>query len=339
MSDSDYTLDTIVDVLKTIAESTRLRILNLLADGDLTVSELTEILGQSQPRVSRHLKLMLDAKLIKRQQEGSWALFRLSRNLTGDLLTQELLERLDQKDPTIRHDLERLARVKAKRREKASDYFSKNASSWDEIRTLHVADRKVEDALVALVGDEPVRYMLDLGTGTGRLLEVFSNIYQHGIGIDSNREMLHVARANLDHAGIRSAEVRLGDVYNLPVPRDGFDLVTVHQVLHYLDDPAEAISQAARALRPGGRLVIVDFAPHGFDFLRDEHAHRRLGFSDEDIGGWFADAELEMIASKALDAGKADGGRLTVKIWMARDPRVEIADDDLNKASPLEFVA
>lgn len=339
MNDSDYTLDTIVDVLKTIAESTRLRILNLLADGDLTVSELTEILGQSQPRVSRHLKLMLDAKLIKRQQEGSWALFRLSRNAAGDVLTQELLGRLDQDDPTIRHDMERLGRVKEKRREKASDYFSKNASSWDEIRTLHVADRKVEDALVALVGAEPVRYMLDLGTGTGRLLEVFSNVYQHGVGIDSNREMLHVARANLDHAGIRSAEVRLGDVYNLPVPRDGFDLVTIHQVLHYLDDPAEAIGQAARALRPGGRLVIVDFAPHGFDFLREEHAHRRLGFSDEDIGGWFAEAELEMIASEALDAGKADGGRLTVKIWMARDPRIEIADDDLNNTSPLEFVA
>jgi ubiquinone/menaquinone biosynthesis C-methylase UbiE/DNA-binding transcriptional ArsR family regulator len=336
---SGFTLDTIVDVLKTIAEPTRLRILNLLSGGDLTVSELTSILGQSQPRVSRHLKLMLDSRLIKRQQEGSWALFRLSRDAAGDVLVQELLKRIDNSDETIRRDGERLADVKAQRREKASDYFSKNAGSWDEIRSHHVADKQVEEALLALVGNKPVRYMLDLGTGTGRLLELFSNIYQHGIGIDSNREMLHVARANLDAAGVRNAEVRLGDVYNLPIVRNGFDLVTIHQVLHYLDDPAAAIRQASRALRPGGRLVIIDFAPHDLDFLRDEHAHQRLGFSDADIKGWFAESELEFSADKALAAGKDKAGQLTVKIWVAQDPRMEIADKDLPTQSPLEYVA
>ena len=339
MSTSGFHLDTIVDVLKTIAEPTRLRILKLLADGDLTVSELTGILGQSQPRVSRHLKLMLDSRLIKRQQEGSWALFRLSRDAASDVLVQELLSRIDSGDETIRRDAERLTEVKAKRRDRASSYFTKNAASWDEIRSHHVADKQVEDALVALVGDKPVRYMLDLGTGTGRLLEVFSDIYQYGIGIDSNRDMLNVARANLDAAGVRNAEVRLGDVYNLPIVRNGFDLVTIHQVLHYLDDPAAAIRQAARALRPGGRLVIVDFAPHDLDFLRDEHAHQRLGFSDADIEGWFTAAELAPGPSKALAAGKVDGGRLTVKIWVARDPRIEIAEEEQSTQSPLEYVA
>lgn len=339
MSTSGFHLDTIVDVLKTIAEPTRLRILKLLSEGDLTVSELTGILGQSQPRVSRHLKLMLNSRLIKRQQEGSWALFRLSRDAASDVLVQELLNRIDTSDETISRDAERLAEVKEKRREKASAYFTRNAVSWDEIRSHHVADRQVEEALLKLVGDKPVRYMLDLGTGTGRLLELFSGLYQYGIGIDANRDMLNVARANLDAAGVRNAEVRLGDVYNLPIVRNGFDLVTIHQVLHYLDDPAAAIREAARALRPGGRLVIVDFAPHNLDFLRDEHAHQRLGFADADMEGWFEAAELEAGPSKALAAGKVNSGQLTVKIWIAKDPRIEIADEEEPTQSPLEYVA
>ena len=334
-----FHLDTIVDVLKTIAEPTRLRILKLLSETDLTVSELTGVLGQSQPRVSRHLKLMLDARLIKRQQEGSWALFRLSRDAASDVLVQELLVRIDESDETISRDAERLEEVKQKRREKASSYFSRNAASWDEIRSHHVSDESVEEALTALVGDKPVRYMLDLGTGTGRILELFSGIYQYGIGIDSNREMLNVARANLDAAGVRNAEVRLGDVYNLPIVRNGFDLVTVHQVLHYLDDPAAAIRQAARALRPGGRLVIVDFAPHHLDYLRDEHAHQRLGFADADMEGWFREAELQPGSSRALAAGKSAADQLTVKIWVAQDPRIEIADENETTQSPLEYVA
>jgi ArsR family transcriptional regulator len=339
MNDPAYDLDTIVEVLKTIAEPTRLRILNLLAGGDLTVSELTAILGQSQPRVSRHLKLMLDSRLIRRQQEGSWALFILSTEASNDTLVQELLTRLDITDETVRRDAERLAEVKSRRQEKAQSYFSTNAASWDTIRALHVADKQVEDALVALVGERPVRYMLDLGTGTGRVLELFSGLYQHGIGIDSNREMLNVARANFDAAGVRNAEVRLGDVYNLPIARNGFDLVTIHQVLHYLDDPAAVIRQAARALRPGGRLFIVDFAPHHLDFLRDEHAHQRLGFADEDIQRWFAESELDFTASKALAVGKHNADKLTVKIWAAADRRIELADDDKPTQSPLEYVA
>lgn len=340
MSEPGFNLDTIVDLLKTIAEPSRLRILNLLSEGDLSVSELTSILGQSQPRVSRHLKLLLDARLIRRQQEGSWALFRLSRDEAGNRLVQELLNRIDTSDETIRRDAERLADVKEKRRELASAYFSANAASWDKIRSLHVSDKQVEEALLRIVGDKPVRYMLDLGTGTGRMLELFSDIYQHGIGIDSNREMLHVARANLDAAGVRDAEVRLGDVYNLPVARDGFDLVIVHQVLHYLDQPATAIRQAARCLRPGGRLIVVDFARHDLDFLREEHAHQRLGFEDGDMESWFREAELEPVDSEALDAGKRGAaGHLTVRIWLARDPRIEVADDDKPKRSPLESVA
>ena len=255
-------LDTMVDTLKAAAESSRLRILALLSRGDLTVSDLTEILGQSQPRVSRHLKLLLEAGLIGRYQEGSWAFFRLSDADFARDFVMGLVSSIRGADPQVERDLERLASVKRKRQDRAAEYFSVNAASWDHIRSLHVPDRAVEAAMLKLVGKRPFQSMLDLGTGTGRLLEIFSPLYRRGVGIDMSREMLTVARANLDKAGVSNAQVRQGDIFSPPVERDAFDLVTIHQVLHYLDDPARAIHEAARLLRPAGRLVIVDFASH-----------------------------------------------------------------------------
>jgi ArsR family transcriptional regulator len=168
--------------------------------------------------------------------------------------------------------------------------------------------------------------MLDLGTGTGRLLEIFSPLYARGVGIDLSREMLAVARANLDHAGVRNAQVRQGDIYAPPVERESFDLVTIHQVLHYLEDPAAAIREAARLLRPGGRLVIVDFAPHAFEFLRDEHAHLRLGFSDRQVADWLEDAGLDL--KETVDfAARGERPRLTVKLWLAQDRRLLMAGE------------
>ena len=320
-------LDTMVDTLKAAAESSRLRILTLLSRGDLTVSDLTEILGQSQPRVSRHLKLLLEAGLIDRYQEGSWAFFRLSDADQARGFVQGLVSGIDKADSQVVRDFERLEDVKHKRQERAARYFSANAASWDELRSLHVADRAVETALLRLVGKRPFQSMLDLGTGTGRLLEIFAPLYRRGIGIDMSREMLAVARANLDKAGIANAQVRQGDIFSPPVERDAFDLVTVHQVLHYLDDPARAIQEAARLLRPAGRLVIVDFAPHGLDFLRSEHAHARLGFSDRQIADWLAEAGLELEETQEFEPrGSSNKASLTVKLWLARDRRLLIAD-------------
>ncbi|MER2536303.1 MAG: metalloregulator ArsR/SmtB family transcription factor [Rhizobiaceae bacterium] len=319
------TLDRLVDILKAAAESSRLRILLLLLRGDLTVSDLTEILNQSQPRVSRHLKLLMEAGLIGRYQEGSWAYFRLA---DGDLardLVQSLAGRLSEGDPQAERDLERLAAVKRRRQARAADYFSANAASWDQLRSLHASDKAVEQALLKLVGKRPFRSMLDLGTGTGRLLEIFSPYYQRGVGIDLSREMLTVARANLDRAGVRNAQVRQGDLFAPPVERDSFDLVTMHQVLHYLDDPAQAIGEAARLLRPSGRLVIVDFAPHALEFLREQHAHVRLGFADRQIAEWFSEAGLDLEDSESFEPRSAEG-RLTIKLWLGRDRRLLVAD-------------
>lgn len=324
-------LDQMVDTLKAAAESSRLRILLLLSRGDLTVSDLTRILGQSQPRVSRHLKLLLDAGLIDRYQEGSWAYFHLSDSDRAREFLHGIVTRVDEGQGAVERDMERLQSVKRQRQERAADYFSRNAESWDKIRSLHAPDDKLEAALKEIVGTTPIQAMLDLGTGTGRLLEIFAPIYRRGVGLDLSREMLSVARANLDRAGVQHAQVRLGDLYAPPVEREAFDLITMHQVLHYLDEPGRAIVEAARLLRPSGRLVIVDFAPHDLEFLREEYAHLRLGFSDRQIAGWLEDAGLESIDRRSFASG-AEGG-LTVKLWAARDPRLLIAEDETNNPS------
>ncbi|EKF43423.1 ArsR family transcriptional regulator [Nitratireductor indicus C115] len=322
-------LDHMVDTLKAVAETSRLRILVLLAQGDLTVTDLTEILSQSQPRVSRHLKLLLEADLIARYQEGSWAYFRLSDADAAREFVDGVVARLDRADPVIDRDFERLAAIKHRREERAAEYFSLNAASWDEIRSLHVPDKAVEEGLRKLVGDRPFQSMVDLGTGTGRLLEIFAPLYQRAIGIDLSREMLAVARANLDRSGVTHAQVRLGDITAPPVERDAHDLVTIHQVLHYLDRPGVAIREAARLLRPGGRLAVVDFAPHELEFLREEHAHMRLGIADSQIGEWLEEAELDLENTLEF-APQGDAGKgLTVKLWLARDRRILLAGADL----------
>ncbi len=314
-----------VDRLKSAAELTRLRILLLLSRGDLTVSDITGILGQSQPRVSRHMKLLQEAGLISRHQEGAWALFRLSDSGSAGELVRDLCARIDLSDPVVERDLARLAAVKAERQRRAADYFSRSAARWDELRKLHVDEATVEAAVRSLVGDKPVHALLDIGTGTGRMLEMLAPLYRHGIGIDTNRDMLNVARANLDRAGIGHAHVSYGDAFSLPVGRDEYDLVIIHQVLHYLDEPDAVIGEAARALRPGGRLLIVDFAPHDLEFLRTEHAHQRLGFSTAAISGWARDCGLEFVTAREL-APAGGENRLAVTLWLARDPRILIAD-------------
>lgn len=323
MTKTRLPLETLVDTLKAVAEPSRLRILNLLNGGDLTVTDLTSILGQSQPRVSRHLKLLHEAGLISRYQEGSWAYFSADDTTSAGGLGVLLSEKLDGADAVLARDLERLSTVKQTRQMKAKDYFAAAASEWDHIRSLHAPDAAVEAKLLTIVGSRRFPAMLDLGTGTGRMLELFASLYKRGIGIDMSRDMLAVARANLEKAGITHAQVRQGDLLNLPVERDHFDLVTVHQVLHFLDEPLAAIREAARALSAGGRLVIVDFASHGIDVLREKHAHVRLGFSDAQIRGWLNDCGL--VGHSVSEIGPEGDGQLTVKIWTATDPRQPVS--------------
>lgn len=327
LSTTQYSLDHAVTLLRAAGEQTRLRLLALLSNGDLTVTDLMEILGQSQPRISRHLKLLVEAGLLERYQEGAWAYFRATDHGPGAALSHELVSHIDPLDPQILKDFERLEELRRKRSQKAQTYFSANAQRWDQLRSLHADDAMVEQAMIELVGRTPFQAMLDLGTGTGRMLELFSEFFVTGVGIDASRDMLAIARSNLDRAGLSRVQTRHGDIYRLPTPENRFNLVTIHQVLHYLDDPLAAIQEAAKALAPGGRLLITDFAPHGLDFLRDDYAHLRLGFSDEQICSWLESVGLEVLDTRLIEGGAAQSKeeQLTVSIWLAKDQRLLVA--------------
>ncbi len=334
-------VDHMSELFKAIGEPTRLRILVLLGRGDLTVSDLTQVLSQSQPRVSRHLKLLTEAGVVTRYQEGSWAWFRLGDRTVERALTDAALQNVDMTGNAMQRDIERLENVRRDRQARAADYFAQNAADWDELRSLHAPDDAVEAAMLTAIKGRQIDTMLDLGTGTGRLLELFAPHYQSAVGIDMSREMLAVARAKLENARITKATIRQGDVSAPPVERGRFDLVTIHQVLHYLDEPQVVLNEAARALRAGGTLLVVDFASHDLEYLRDKHAHQRLGFSDEQITGWLREAGLgfervELFSTTSSTAGSGAG--LTVKLWVARDPRQLMASNDHNSTKILETV-
>ncbi len=323
MTHEQLTFAALTGTLKAAGEATRLRILTLLAEAELTVSDLTDILRQSQPRLSRHLRLLAEAGLVERFREGSWAFFRLAERGGGADIARALIARLDSDDTTIVRDRERLTAVRAARAAAAQNYFRRHAAEWDRIRKLHVADAAVEDAIRAALADKPIRALLDLGTGTGRMLELFAGDIERGLGLDLSLDMLSLARARLDRAGLKHCSVRQGDIYDLALPRDSFDVVIIHQVLHFLDDSAHAIREAARVLRPGGRLLVVDFAPHDLEFLREEHAHRRLGFAAETVTQWLQGAGLDVLREQTLPPGPE--GKIAVSLWLARDPRIALA--------------
>ncbi|MDA1311580.1 MAG: metalloregulator ArsR/SmtB family transcription factor [Proteobacteria bacterium] len=320
-------MDRVLAALRAAAEPTRLRILCLCAKGELTVTELTQILGQSQPRVSRHLKEMCSAGLLERHQEGSWAFFNVAADGAISRLALSLLEQIPENDDALAQDLRRLEAVRALRAEAARAYFRENAEEWDRIRSFHVDDRQVEAALLSLVSGSPDTRLLDIGTGTGRMLQLLSPVVGQAIGVDSSREMLSVARANLAEPDFANCSVRQADMSQLPWPNASFDLVIAHMVLHFTDDPAAAVAEAARVLRPDGRLLIVDFASHDIEELRAKFAHRRLGFRQQEVDIWCSESALSIRSVKALE-----GDPLTVMIWESRklptvDHRPELIGD------------
>ena len=311
--------------LKAAGEETRLRVLALLAEAELTVSDLTDILRQSQPRISRHLKLLVEAGLIERFREGTWAFFRLAEHGGSAEVARALLAHLDPRDQTIARDRERLNSVREARAAAAQAYFRDHAVDWDRIRKLHVADEAVEAAIMKALADKPFRSLLDLGTGTGRMLELFGPQIERGLGLDLSLDMLLLARDRLERMGLKNCSVRQGDLYDLPLGDDSFDVIILHQVLHFLDDGGRAIREAARVLRPGGRLLVVDFAPHEQEFLREQFAHRRLGFAPETITQWMVQSGLDPAMHRSLKPEPGSEGKIAVSLWLARDTRALMA--------------
>lgn len=300
----------LIDSLKAIAEPTRLRIVSLCAGGELAVSEIAQILGQSQPRVSRHLKILADVGLLTPMREGNWSFYRLER--INNPLATAVLDLLPPDDPVATLDQARLAEVRRRRRAEAEAYFNTHAQSWDAIRELHIDTAEVERRVLAQVPSGVFETLLDIGTGTGEVLRLLAPRVRYTIGLDISREMLAVARDRVARANLQDVSLRLGDMYALPLSDSTIDLVVVHLVLHFADAPERAVAEAARVLRPGGRLILVDFAQHSVEDLRTRHAHRRLGFNDEEVQTWFGHCGLNPVRNEALP-----GDPLTVKIWTA----------------------
>jgi ubiquinone/menaquinone biosynthesis C-methylase UbiE len=308
-----------VEVLRAAGEPSRLRILALLAREELAVLELCRVLDQSQPRVSRHLKLLADAGLVERFPDGAWVFYRPTSAGSEGALVAEVLARVDANDPVLQRDADRLQAVWAERADAAGEYFARNAARWDEIRSLYVSDADVEDAILRAAGPGPFRRLVDLGSGTGRMLTLLAPHAEAALGLDLSQQMLNLARNRVTQAGLAGCELRHGDIFATRLPDESADLVVVHQVLHYLADPAAAVKEAARIVAPGGKLIIADFAPHRLEYLREQHQHRRLGFPEPEMARWLADAGLDGLNVTALPP--ADKGGLTVKIWTAERGR------------------
>jgi ubiquinone/menaquinone biosynthesis C-methylase UbiE len=300
----------LADRFQALADPTRLRIVALLRLMELSVGELAQVLGQSQPRVSRHLKILADAGVLERRKEGSWVFL----TLVDPDRVEPLFTLIDKwadsaTEALFASDAARTETIRAERAEAANRYFAGHAEIWDQIRSLHVAESDVERAIDRALGRRPLGRLVDIGTGTGRMIELFGPRATQATGIDRSSEMLRLARVKLETAGI-PLSLRQGDMYALPLPDQSADNIIIHQVLHYAHSPAKAIAEAARVLAPGGTLLVVDFAAHEREELRERDAHIRLGFEDEVMTGWFASAGVPIDHVQHLK-----GGELTVTLW------------------------
>ena len=300
----------LADLLQALADPTRLRILSLLRRMELSVGEIAQLLGQSQPRVSRHVRILADAGAVERRKEGSWVFLTVA-DAERNAPMFALLDRWSDPRSTeiFERDAARLEGVRAERAEAASRFFAAQAEIWDSIRSLHVAESEVEGAIGRALADRPLGRLVDIGTGTGRMLELFGPAADQAIGIDRSSEMLRLARAKLEAAGIATS-LRQGDMYALPLGDGSADTIIIHQVLHYAHSPATAIAEAARVLGPGGTLLVVDFAAHEREELRSTDAHISLGFDDSAMAAWFEAAGQSTDLVEHLE-----GGELTVTLW------------------------
>jgi ubiquinone/menaquinone biosynthesis C-methylase UbiE len=307
-------MDDLLAQLRAAAEPTRMRLLSLCGRGSFCVSDLCGILGQSQPRLSRHLKLLVEAGLLERMPEGANVFFQLPADAN---LARQILARLPEEDPLLAADRRAAARLAAERARAASEAFQRHGADWDEMRALELPAAEIEASLLKAL-PQRIDRLLDIGSGTGRLMEILASRCTSALGVDASREMLALARARLTERGLCHCSVRQADMYRLPLPDAGFDAVTLQMVLHYAEDPAAALAEAARVLRPDGLVVIVDLAPHARADLLGRHAHRWPGFDDAQMTGWLGAAGCALRTARSID------GPLAVRLWLAQRQPVSI---------------
>ena len=306
-------MDRLTSALKALAHGERLRILALLSHGELTVSELTQILGLSQPRVTQYIKSLEAAGIIERLKEGSWVFSRLRRGQEGlSAIVAATLAALPRDDAHLAADRRRLDDIRDKRAAAAQAFFADVANDRGQLGDEYLPQADIEAAIRDALGQRTFAHMVDLGTGTGRMLTLLADRVESGVGLDTSSDMLRVARHRLVEKDQAHLRVRHGDLHASPLPAGSAELVTLHQVLHYLDDPDEAIREAARLLTPGGTLLVVDFATHERDDFRDQYNHRRLGFSDAEIADAMAGCGILLSGTRAIAAPD----RPDVKVWV-----------------------
>ena len=315
---SELGFDELVGSLRAVAEPTRLRLVALLGREELTVTEISRVIGQSQPRTSRHLRLLVDAGVLERAPEGAFVYYRLAEDSPAAELAHRTASMAPVSDLVIAADLAALSRVRQARIEAAIAYRTAHADELEGVRELYVGEAAVERALLdMLVGEGPIGRLLDIGTGTGRILELLAPHTEQSVGLDVDHDMLQLARAALGEAQLSRAAVRHGDLHRPPFEAKSFDVAVMHHVLHLLDAPGGAIEDAARLLRPGGRLLVADFATHNIERLRSLHGHRCLGISDREMLSWAVQAGLEIESDRTLPPTGA-GEELTVRLWLLR---------------------
>jgi SAM-dependent methyltransferase len=316
--DLELGFDDLVGSLRAIAEPTRLRLVALLGHEELTVTEICRVIGQSQPRTSRHLRLLVDAQVLERAPEGAFVYYRVAEYSHAAALAHQLASISPASDPIIAADLAALSRVRQARIDAAIAYRSAHTDELERLRDLYVGEAAVEHALLdMLVGEGPIGRLLDIGTGSGRILELLAPHSEQSVGLDVDHDMLQLARAALGEAQLSRAAVRHGDLHRPPFESGSFDVAVMHHVLHLLDDPGAAISDAARLLRPGGRLLVADFASHELEDLKTEHGHRCLGIDDNEMVAWAVQAGLDVESERTLPP-TTDDEQLTVRLWLLR---------------------
>ncbi|MEM5516179.1 metalloregulator ArsR/SmtB family transcription factor [Henriciella sp. AS95] len=310
----------IVDALRAAGEPTRLRILALLRHGELAVGELVAVLGQSQPRLSHHLKTLTAAGLTERLPEGAWVFYRLPAKGWPNTLLEGLFDQIDLSQCDFPADSARLDSVREARRSAADDFFSSIAQDWDRLRSMHYPEDLIEAAILKIAGPGPFQRVVDLGTGTGRMLALFGDRAKDVEGLDLSHQMLQLARAKLAESGIGHARLRQGDATATPFESSSADVVIVHQVLHYLEDADRVLAEASRILVPGGQLIIVDFAQHDHEFMREDFGHRRLGIRDDNMKSWADRAGLILDSPVRFEPPKQLEKGIAVQIWPATKP-------------------
>ena len=314
-------MDNLLNIMRALADPTRLRIALLVCRMELSVGEMALILDQSQPRVSRHIRILDEANIIERRKEGSWVFLRSGTYLQLEALNSILQSPDILASATVKADMEKLEKVRSSRAEMAEIYFAKHAQEWDQIRSLHIPEIEVEDEMQRILSASSLGRLLDVGTGTGRIAELFADQSDHIVALDNSPEMLRVARTKFDQITEKTGnviDVMLGDFNALPIDDGSFDTLILHQVLHYAQNPQRVITEASRVLRDNGRLMIVDFSSHNVEELRKNHAHARLGFSKEAIEEIFEQANIHLAHYVALPSKKMDSEALTVSIWLGQ---------------------